>query len=242
MKLYSKEINKDHFKILRVIGRGSFGKVFLVQKRDTKELFAMKVLKKEDVLNRNQIAHTKSERQILSKVKCPFIVNMHYAFQTPDKLYMVMDFLNGGELFFHLRKSEKFSEDRIRFYAAEIILALENLHQQGIIYRDLKPENILLDQEGHIRLTDFGLSKEGIFRKNQDRTFTICGTPEYLAPEIIRGEGHGEVADWWSLGTLLYEMQVGFPPFMNSNKIQLMQIIATKGADFTKIKSASVEY
>ena len=140
---------------------------------------------------------------------------MHYAFQTEDKLYMVMDFLNGGELFYHLRREQRFTEGRIRFYAAEIILGLQALHAQGTIYRDLKPENILLDEEGHVRLTDFGLSKQGIFKINKDMTYTICGTPEYLAPEIIRSEGHGKAVDWWSLGTLLYEMYSGRPPFQN---------------------------
>jgi serine/threonine protein kinase len=138
---------------------------------------------------------------------------MHYAFQTDEKLYMVMDFMNGGELFYHLRREQTFKEDKIKFYASEIILALQTLHDNGIVYRDLKPENILLDSEGHIRLTDFGLSKTGIFKSEEDMAYTICGTPEYLAPEIVRGEGHGKAVDWWSLGALLYEMQCGRPPF-----------------------------
>lgn len=178
-------MTKDNFKILKVIGRGSFGKVFLVEKKhdihksksfhmmssSTSEMpqyFAMKVLKKVTLIDRNQLVHTKTERDILQNVHNPFLMKMHFAFQTEDKLYMVMDFLNGGELFFHLRKEQRFNEDRIRFYAAEIILGLEALHKAGIIYRDLKPENILLDNEGHIRLTDFGLSKQGIFKLNKD--------------------------------------------------------------------------
>ena len=155
---------------------------------------------------------------------------------------MVMDFLNGGELFYHLRRELRFSEQRIRFYAAEIVLALEALHKEGIIYRDLKPENILLDHQGHIRLTDFGLSKQGIFKENEDMTFTICGTPEYLAPEIIRQEGHGKAVDWWSLGALLYEMHCGRPPFQNQNKVQLLYTIATKRIDFTRVARASQEF
>ena len=169
-------------------------------------------------------------------------MTLHYAFQTDEKLYLVMDFLNGGELFFHLRKAGHFDEDRIRFYASEIILALEYLHKQGIIYRDLKPENILLDSEGHIKITDFGLSKQGIFNKNLDRTFTICGTPEYLAPEIITGKGHEKAVDFWSLGTMLFEMHVGYPPFMNKNKIQLMKTIATNKVDFTRLENTSSEF
>ena len=163
-------------------------------------------------------------------------MKMHYAFQTEDKLYMVMDFLNGGELFFHLRKELRFDEDRIRFYAAEIIIGLEALHKAGTIYRDLKPENILLDDEGHIRLTDFGLSKQGIFKINKDQTFTICGTPEYLAPEIVMGEGHGKAVDWWSLGTLLFEMHVGRPPFQNPNKMELLYTIATRKIDYSPVQ------
>ncbi|CDW90889.1 protein kinase 2 [Stylonychia lemnae] len=239
----SGEITKNSFRILKVIGRGSFGKVFLVQKKGTRKLYAMKVLKKENILLRNQIDHTRSEREILQKAKHnPFLVQMHYAFQTQYKLYMVMDFMNGGELFYHLRREQRFSERRIKFYAAEIILAIESLHQSGIIYRDLKPENILLDNKGHIRITDFGLSKQGIFKQNEDMTFTVCGTPEYLAPEIIRGEGHGKAVDWWSLGALLYEMYCGRPPFQNTNKIQLLHTIATKKIDFSRIGRASEEF
>ena len=186
---------------------------------DRPQYYAMKVLKKVTLIDRNQLDHTKTERDILQHVHNPFLMKMHYAFQTEDKLYMVMDFLNGGELFFHLRKEQRFDEGRIRFYAAEIILGLEALHKAGIIYRDLKPENILLDDEGHIRLTDFGLSKQGIFKLNKDQTTTICGTPEYLAPEIVIGEGHGKAVDWWSLGILMFEMFVGRPPFQNPNKM-----------------------
>lgn len=233
------QISREDFSILKVVGRGSFGKVFLVKKKMSGEIFAMKVLKKPDVLKRNQIEHTKSERKILQSVTSPFLVNMHYAFQTEEKLYMVMDFLNGGELFYHLNREKTFSEERIRFHVAEIVLALETLHKAGIIYRDLKPENILLDGEGHVRLTDFGLSKQGIFKDSDEQDFTICGTPEYLAPEIIRGEGHGCAVDWWSLGALVFEMHTGKPPFQNLNKMQLLYTIATKRIDFSKIASAS---
>ena len=128
----------------------------------------------------------------------PFIVQLHYAFQTPEKLYFVMEFLVGGELFYHLRKEKKFTEERTVFYAAEITLAIECLHKNNVIYRDLKPENVLLDADGHVKITDFGLSKQGV-AQGQKKAYTFCGTPEYLAPEIIKGVGHDKAVDWWSL-------------------------------------------
>jgi serum/glucocorticoid-regulated kinase 2 len=174
----------DDFELLRVIGTGSFAKVMLVRKKDSHKLYAMKVLKKEEILKRNQIGHTKTEREILAGMKHPFMVRLRYSFQTDLKLYMVLDYVRGGELFYHLRRAGKFPEDKARFYIAEVILALDFLHRHNIIYRDLKPENILLDVSGHIKLTDFGLSKTGVTSvggKGEGQTATtFCGTPEYL--------------------------------------------------------------
>jgi len=176
----------------------------------------MKVLRKEAIIAGNQVQHTKAERSILQEVSNPFIVTLHYAFQTQGKLYLILDYVRGGELFYQLKQEGLFSEERVRLYTAEIVLALQHLHEKNIIYRDLKPENLLLDIEGHVMLTDFGLSKEAVTRKNGARTF--CGTPEYLAPEILRGVGHGKAVDWWSLGTLVYEMLTGLPPFYSQNR------------------------
>jgi len=208
------KVTKDDFELLTVIGKGSFGKVMQVRKKDTGKIYAMKVLRKEAIIARKQVAHTKAEKTILQKIQHPFIVRLHYAFQTKDKLYMILDYVNGGELFFHLKKEGRFPENRVKFYAAEIISAMAHLHSMDIVYRDLKPENILLDSEGHICITDFGLSKE---IKEDEGTHTFCGTPEYLAPEVLKGQGHGMAVDWWSLGTLIYEMLTGLPPFYSQN-------------------------
>jgi len=204
------------FDLLNVVGKGSFGKVMQVRKKDSGKIYAMKVLSKKTILDRGELEHTRAEKNILQKLVHPFLVNLLYAFQTEDKLYFIMDYINGGELFFHLQKEEKFSDERVRFYCAEIICGLEYLHNCGVLYRDLKPENILLTDDGHICMTDFGISKEGLI-SNDDRTATFCGTPEYLAPEILQGKSYGKAVDWWSFGTLMYEMLTGLPPFYSQD-------------------------
>lgn len=221
----------DAFKMIRVIGKGSFGKVFLVKEIKTGHMFALKVLKKDNIIKRNQVEHTKTERSVLGYVKHPFIVGMNMAFQSKHKLYFVLDYCAGGELFFHLGKIGKFPEPRSRFYAAEIILAISYVHSLDIIYRDLKPENVLLDAMGHIRLTDFGLSKEGISGSSAGAN-SFCGTPEYLAPEILNRQGHGRAVDWWSLGALLFEMLTGLPPFYCHDRERL----------FEKIRKSELHY
>lgn len=215
-----RELTVDDFELVKVLGRGSFGKVMLCRKKDDPDgtLYAMKTLRKQALVKRNQLAHTQTERNILQNIQHPFLVNLKFAFQTPDKLYMVLEFMGGGELFHWLKEHRKFSESRGKLYGAEILLALEALHSRDIIYRDLKPENILLDLEGHIRLTDFGLSKDNVMGAGAaGGTKTFCGTPEYLAPEILENKGHGKAVDWWSFGTLVYEMICGLPPFYDTN-------------------------
>jgi len=208
-KDFSAKITVEDFDLLKVLGKGSFGKVMLVKKKDDPmgTLFAMKTLRKTALAKRNQLAHTSTERLILQTISSPFLVHLEYAFQTPDKLYMVLDYMGGGELFFWLKKDKKFSEVRARLYAAEIACGIAAMHAADIVYRDLKPENLLLSLDGHLKLTDFGLTKPNITGAGAEGgTKTFCGTPEYLAPEILENKGHGKAVDWWALGTLLFEV------------------------------------
>jgi serine/threonine protein kinase len=201
------------FELMKVIGRGTYGKVMQVRRRDTDEVFAMKVLKKEAIFARNDpkdLQHTIAERNVLALINTaehPFILGLKFAFHTPAKLYYVLNFCNGGDLYYLLSRVKKFREAQARFYTAEIFSALQHLHSLGVIYRDLKPENVLLDGDGHIKLTDFGLSKES------STADTFCGTPVYLAPEIWLRKTYGFEVDWWSLGCVLYEMVTSLPPF-----------------------------
>ena len=276
-----RKISYADFQLIRLLGKGSFGKVYLVENKNDRKLYAMKMLNKDDINTIKQLNHTKTEREILEKLNHPFIVKLFFAFQTEKKLYLVTEFVQGGELFMQIQRKIKLSENTAKFYLCEIILALEYIHKKGIIYRDLKPENILIDIDGHIKLTDFGLSKKfenknkimqrsinnknnenkvinninnnnfnNLQRKtiysdftkpnkkdyfnnenkvsnfiskfpseeklktknfdlNYEKTFTICGTPEYIAPEILTKEGYDKTVDWWSLGILIFEMLVG---------------------------------
>ncbi|XP_034044548.1 ribosomal protein S6 kinase alpha-2 [Thalassophryne amazonica] len=221
----SEKADPSQFQLLKVLGQGSYGKVFLVRKIrgvDRGQLYAMKVLKKATLKVRDRV-RSKMERDILAEVNHPFIVKLHYAFQTEGKLYLILDFLRGGDLFTRLSKEVMFTEDDVKFYLAELALALDHLHSLGIIYRDLKPENILLDEEGHIKITDFGLSKEAI--DHDKRAYSFCGTIEYMAPEVVNRRGHTQSADWWSFGVLMFEMLTGSLPFQGKDRKETMALI-----------------
>ncbi|XP_069751552.1 ribosomal protein S6 kinase alpha-1 isoform X1 [Narcine bancroftii] len=221
----SEKADPSHFELLKVLGQGSFGKVFLVRKikvPDSGQLYAMKVLKKATLKVRDRV-RTKLERDILVDVNHPFIVKLHYAFQTEGKLYLILDFLRGGDLFTRLSKEVMFTEEDVKIYLAELALALDHLHSLGIIYRDLKPENILLDEEGHIKLTDFGLSKEAV--DHEKKAYSFCGTVEYMAPEVVNRRGHTHSADWWSYGVLMFEMLTGSLPFQGKDRKDTMTLI-----------------
>uniref|UniRef100_A0A8C8JEK8 Ribosomal protein S6 kinase n=2 Tax=Oncorhynchus tshawytscha TaxID=74940 RepID=A0A8C8JEK8_ONCTS len=221
----SEKADARQFELLKVLGQGSFGKVFLVRKvtpPDDNELYAMKVLRKATLKVRDRV-RTKMERDILADVNHPFVVKLHYAFQTEGKLYLILDFLRGGDLFTRLSKEVMFTEEDVKFYLAELALGLDHLHSLGIIYRDLKPENILLDEEGHIKLTDFGLCKEAV--DQEKKAYSFCGTVEYMAPEVVNRQGHIQSADWWSFGVLMFEMLTGSLPFQGKDRKETMNLI-----------------
>lgn len=209
----------ENFELVRVLGKGAAGKVLLVEAKfgDHKQ-YAMKIIKKSKIIKADRIVHTKTEKLILSHVNHPFLVSLKYAFQNETKLYFVMEFMKGGELFQHLRVKRRFTEQQAKFVAGCVVLALGHLHNKGYIYRDLKPENVLFDSKGYCKLTDFGLAKLCTI---EESALTFCGTPEYMAPEVILNKGCNRPADWWSLGILVYELIFGVPPFYDTNVQQM---------------------
>ncbi|GJJ73419.1 serine/threonine-protein kinase Psk1 [Entomortierella parvispora] len=236
------KMSPDDFKFLKVIGRGAYGKVYLVRHIATQALYAMKVLKKASIIvHAKDTECTMSERKILEAIRHPFIVKLHYAFQTDHRLYLILEYASGGELFTHLAAERMFSEENTAFYAAQLVLALEHLHALGIIYRDLKPENIMLNAHGDIVLTDFGLSKVPL-ESSDGRTGTVCGTIEYMAPEVISERvQYDRTVDWWSLGIVIHDMLTGSPPFVANNRKKTMDAIMNKKLNLPYYLSADAK-
>ena len=235
------KLSPSNFLCLAQLGKGSFGEVYLVQKKNTKEKYAMKVLRKERVIGQNLLKYAIAERNVLSLSHHPFIVKLKYAFQTSTKLFLVLEYCPNGDLAKPLLFEKRFSEQRAKFYLCEILLALENLHKRDIIFRDLKPDNVVLDEQGHCKLTDFGLSKEGIGENVYAKSF--CGSIAYLAPEMLKKKGHDKAVDWYLLGVLFYEMLVGITPFFTTRKEEIFHNIEygeLKIPDFISIEAAGL--
>ena len=226
-----KSVTLEDFEIKKVLGKGSYGKVCLVQYKPTKEFFAMKSLKKDISLDYEQEESAIIEKTILQSLEHPFLVGMIFCFQTEEKIYFIMPYVKGGELFQHLRQMKTFPENEVKFYAACVGLAIDYLHKNNIIYRDLKLENILIDEDGYIKLIDFDLAK--IVEKDE-KAMSFCGTPEFLAPEVITREGYCLSSDWWSYGILVYEMLCGFPPFYSENTSDMFELILNSNLRFPK--------
>ena len=217
-----RRITLADLELLTTVGVGTFGRVRLAKLKGDRSghVFALKIMKKSVIIRLKQVAHVKSEKAVLESLHSPFILRLYTSFQTPYCLYFLTEYVPGGELFKRLRMEGQFPNDVALFYATEVVSAFAYLHSHSIAYRDLKPENILIDREGHLKLVDFGFAKIVT-----DRTFTLCGTPEYLAPESITHKGHDQGVDWWALGILVYEMLVGNPPFFDDNPYSLYQLI-----------------
>ncbi|XP_032964394.1 RAC-alpha serine/threonine-protein kinase isoform X4 [Rhinolophus ferrumequinum] len=226
-------VTMNEFEYLKLLGKGTFGKVILVKEKATGRYYAMKILKKEVIVAKDEVAHTLTENRVLQNSRHPFLTALKYSFQTHDRLCFVMEYANGGELFFHLSRERVFPEDRARFYGAEIVSALDYLHsEKNVVYRDLKLENLMLDKDGHIKITDFGLCKEGI--KDGATMKTFCGTPEYLAPEVLEDNDYGRAVDWWGLGVVMYEMLCGRLPFYNQDHEKLFELILMEEIRFPR--------
>ncbi|KAJ3433590.1 non-specific serine/threonine protein kinase [Anaeramoeba flamelloides] len=235
----NKKVTVEDFTLHQVIGRGNFGKVMLVQEKGTKDFYAMKVLKKNEIVKKQQVKHILAERDLLIQLNCPFIVDFFYGFQNDEKLYFIIEYVNGGEIYHHLNEERNFSEGRVKLYAACIIIALETIHNSNAIYRDLKPENLLIDTEGYIKLIDFGLAK--ILKKKKEKCKTMCGTPEYIAPEVLRGKKYSKEVDYWSLGTVLFEMLHGMPPFYSEETDEIYEKILEEEPNISKKLSSEAQ-
>ncbi|KAL7715750.1 non-specific serine/threonine protein kinase [Entamoeba marina] len=228
----------DDFEVISLLGRGAFGKVMLVRFKKDKVIYAMKTVEKAQVIDSNEVEHILSEKNVLAKINNPFLVNMHFSFQTPTHLVFILDFCPGGELFAYLQKHKNgLSEADVKFYCAQIILALEHLHSVGVVYRDIKPENILFEKDGYLKMTDFGLAKT----VKDGTTSTFCGTPEYLAPEVVQGMDYDENVDWWGLGILIYEMLFTRSPFLAETLEDLYENILQADPQYPSKKDVSLD-
>lgn len=225
----NKETALEDFKIVKMIGKGTFGKVYLVQHNQTEQLYAMKCIRKDIIIDNEQFDNIKLEKDILFNIEHPFVVGMEFVFQSEARIYFLMNFVSGGELFRHLVKVKRFTEPQAKFFVAQIAIAIGHLHSKNILYRDLKPENILVCDDGYLKLADFGLAKTV---NNKEMANSFCGTAEYLAPEMLIGNGHDFTVDWWALGILLYEMLVGIPPFFHKNKHRMYFLIKESPVNF----------
>ncbi|KEZ41325.1 cGMP-dependent protein kinase [Scedosporium apiospermum] len=244
------KVSLKDFRLIRTLGTGTFARVCLVKPADAPEddhdsVYALKILRKSEVIRLKQLDHVRNERAVLSDVSGhPFITRLIASFSDRDSVYMLLDYIPGGEVFTYLRRMRRFDEPTARFYIAELVLVLEYLHetQGGVAYRDLKPENLLLDKDGHIKLVDFGFAKRlGREGDRPGETYTLCGTPEYLAPEVIQNKGHTTAVDWWALGILLYEFLTGYPPFWHQNPIEIYKQIVDKAVVFPSEPALSAE-
>lgn len=229
---FSRKYSLRELEIQQTIGTGTFGRVVLARDIPTRQFFALKIMTIAEVIRLRQVEHVNSEKSILCAISHPFIVNVFWTHHDNRFLYMLLEYVAGGELFTYLRTVHRFDNPTSVFFASEIVMALDYLHSQDMVFRDLKPENILLDSTGHIKITDFGFAKKLLDRSA--RTFTLCGTPEYLAPEIIQGRGHGKEVDWWALGILVYEMLVGYPPFFDEHPFRIYEKILEGKVDWSR--------
>jgi len=223
------ELSREDFELRNTLGTGTFGRVMLVRHIKSGNFYALKILGKENIIKLKQVDHLKNERSIMEALEHAFMVNMVGFFQDERNLYMVLEYVPGGELFTLLRRETRFKNDIAVFFAAQLVLAFEYMHSQDIIYRDLKPENILLGGDGYVKVCDFGFAK-----LCTDRAWTLCGTPEYIAPEIITQKGHNHAVDWWALGVLIYEMIAGYPPFYDETHFGIYQQILSGKVTFSK--------